>query len=121
DGVVQERVGAHRALARFDELGLVADRAAIADEAAIVSEDRLAADANMELSSRQLRGEAELAERLMRVEHGFVLAPERVGLGIAAGLLPARLADKADLRLACTGDQGEAMRCIGLPDPVAAD
>src|SRR4029079_3490156 len=57
----------------------------------------------------------------MRVEHGFVLAPQRVGLGIDADLSPARLADEIDLWLACAGDQGEAVFGIGLPNPVAAD
>ena len=75
DRVAQQRVGAHRALARFDQLGLVADRAAITDEAAVIGEDRLAADADMEAAARQLQGDAELAEGLMCVEDGFVLAP----------------------------------------------
>src|SRR6185437_6447918 len=120
--IAQQIVRAFGTLARFHQLGLVGDGAAIADEGAVVVEDGLAVDADVEAADRrQADAEAEVAERLMGVEIRLVLAPFLVDIGIAAGLLPARLADEIDLRPPGAGDHGEAMLGIGLPDPVAAD
>src|SRR6185437_6493441 len=68
---------------------------------------------------------AEAAKRLARVERLLVLAPYWVGFGIAAGDLPACLADrvagKAVILVVHIGDaQSEAMIGVGLPAPIAA-